>query len=417
MLTIVGGGPGIPGMLTEAAIGAMERAEEILAEASIREVLGTRRDWLVKTVGASPESVEACLAGMEQHEWVWLVPGTPSLYAPVRAFMESLRVEQWQHIRIVSGVSVGSSELDRQGLFLPEHQNRVVDEKGEELLHWDGRSWTGPWRDQEVPWFSTRPLYGRRVVLLRDGGRAQRALRWLEDWGAAVEIWPVSRLTDPASYDAVDAAIRRLERYDWIIFTSGEAVQRWFDRMKRLGKDVREMRAKIAVVGPETAIQVRERGLIPELMPEAEYSQEGLAEAFGAVPVRGSVVLFPGGQLNRTFLGDTLRGRGALMDEVVLYQNQPQPLSLTLHHTIRTESYDAILYTASSQVEYLVDQLSPEDRRHLANIPSFSIGPLTTRTLSHYGISIAREAPEPSLRLLVDSVREYYAKENPHVSD
>lgn len=415
MFTIIGGGPGAPGFLTEAALDTLDQAQRILVEPSVRDALAPHPAWLSRAEVAHVEAIAAAFDDFKDDETVWLVPDSPALYPPVRALLESIGPAQWPYCRLVSGVSAAVARLDAEGLLLPEHQWQAVDHNRQVLLQWNGR-WAGRARDERLPWSEHRPLASRRVVLLRDGERGQRAIRWLENWGASVMLCPVSRLTDPPSWDPLDRILARLDRFDWAIFSSGEAVNRFFDRLRRLGLDVRRLRARIAVVGPETAVRVRERGLVPELMPEMDYSQEGLVEAFQAVPLRGAVVLFPGGQKNRTFLAEQLRGRGALVEDVVVYQNQPEPLALALHQAIRTESVDAILYTASSQVEYLADQLSHDDRRHLANIPSFSIGPLTSRTLMHYGIRASAEASEPSLRILVDSVRDYYAKENPDVS-
>lgn len=408
MLTIVGGGPGIPGLLTQSAIAALERAETILIEPEVREALGARRDLQAKVreVARFPDTLQD-LPG----ETAWVVPDTPALYSPVRQFIERISSDDLASIRIISGVPAAVDQLDRDGVLLPDHMAVLADDEGDRLLQWRDGQWNGPWMDYRIPWATARPLYGRHIILLRAGKSAERARRWLEDWGARVDLWPVSRLSDPDGFEAVDTALRRIHRYDWIIFSSGEAAARWLERMRRLGIDIRQLRAKIAAVGPETSVRLREWGLVPELMPSQDFSQEGLAEAFRDVPLRGATVLFPGGQLNRDFLSDELRGRGALVDNVVLYINQRVPLSLSLHHAIRSESAHAILFTASSQAEYLIDQLPVDDRRHLANVPIFSIGPLTTRTLQHYGIEPADEAEQPSLRLLAECVRDYYAGE------
>ncbi len=409
MLTIVGGGPGLPGLLTQAAVNALERAETIYVEPEVREVLSGRRDLQskVRAPGSRPKG-----PGDANGETVWVVPDTPALFAPVRRLLERFAPAELASIRLLSGVPSFVNQLDRDGVLLPEHAATLHDAGGQTLVVWSHGRWEGPWLHQRIPWETARPLHGRQVILLRGGRGAQRARRWLEDWGAEVQIWPVSRLSDPDTYEPVDQAIRRIARYDWIIFTSGEAAERWLERMQKLGQDIRQMRAKIATVGPETAAQLREHGLVADLMPSRDFSQEGLAEAFREVPLRGSTVLFPGGQLTRDFLSDELRGRGALVDNIVLYRNQPVPLSLSLRQAIRTESADAMLVTAASQCEYLMDQLTMEDRRHLERIPVFSIGPLTTRTLQHYGIEPADEAVEPSLRLLVECVRDYYARES-----
>ncbi len=406
MLTIVGGGPGDPGLLTDLAVSYLNRAHRVFVEPLVRSALGDRENWLAKVHGAFLDEGPV----FQEDEVVWLVPGTPSLYGPATQWLSNLSSENWQYIRIVPGVPQHTAALDRQGILLAESVITIADDEGERGLTFRQGCWEGPQLSRRVAWQEARPLSGIRVVLLRGGAGAVRARRWFEDWGAVVDVYPVSRLTDPPDVDAVDAAIHRVVRYDWVVFTSAEGIRRWFERLRHFGTDIRKMRAKVGVVGPETAMALRELGLVPDLMPTFEYSQEGLVQAFREVPVRGVTILLPGGQLNRNLLSDELRGRGALVDEVVLYQNVKAPVSLPLLQAVRTESIQALLFTASSQVEYLLEALSVDDRRHLSQIPAFSIGPLTTRTLMHYGLSPADEAPEPSLRLLAEAVKDYYGR-------
>ncbi len=412
MLTIIGGGPGQPELLTRAAEEALDRAEVIWTDAGIRSVLAGRTHWLGR---AEPlPSWDEMAEGMDSGEKAWVVPGTPMLCPQVHQVLKRMPRTKWQHVRLISGLPEALFSLDQEGWMVPAHGASLLDDEGQELLKWQDHQWSGSLQEERIDWRRERPLNGRTVAILRSGAKSHRVVRWLEAWGADTLVCPVSRLVDPPSWVACDRVISRVERFDWVVFTSGEAVERWFERMRRLGQDVRRLRAKIAVVGPETAVRVRERGLVPEIMPEAEYSQEGLAEAFSAVPLRGAVVLFPGGQKNRTFLGDHLRGRGALVEELVIYENQPAPLELSFYQALKSGTLDGILFTASSQVEYLMDQLNGDDRREVGKVPSFSIGPLTTRTLGHYGLRVVAEASEPSLYLLAKSVKSYFEKENGH---
>ncbi|NMP23853.1 uroporphyrinogen-III synthase [Sulfobacillus harzensis] len=414
VLTIVGGGPGNPELLTQAAETALDRAEIIYVGSGALSALDGHADWLRRVRSEEDLAEEFRLDGIQA---AWLVPGTPSLCPAVKHFLEKLDPTEWQHVSVVSGIPEAISMLDEEGWMIPAQGAALTDGSGRELLVWRNHRWSGMLANARIAWRQKKPLAGRKLAVLRSGAKSRRMVRWLEEWGAEVILCPVSRLVDPPSWESCDRVIERVERFDWVIFTSGEAVERWFERMRSTGQDVRQLRAKIAVVGPETAVRVRERGLVPELMPESEYSQEGLAQAFSAVPVRGSVVLFPGGQKNRTFLGDYLRGRGALVEELLIYENQPAPLEVAFYQALKGGSLDGILFTASSQVEYLIDQLKAEDRRHLARVASFSIGPLTSRTLMHYGLEAKAEASEPSLRLLAECVKSYFVKENDnHVS-
>lgn len=417
MLSIVGAGPGSEKNMTMEAVEYLERAERVIFSPEVAHLITPTSHWLAKAQQYS--TPQALLEASWGVRLVWLVPGTPAFYPPVQSILPLLVDQSQSPLHIVSGVPVITARLEREGLFLPAHRLVFEDVTGEPLLWENNESeeFMGPWRARRIVFGALRPLEGRKIILLRDGPRAQRAIRWLQDWGAQARAYPVSRLADPPSYDAVDEALRRAERYEWLVLTSGEAVDRWFGRMRHLGMDVRCLKAKIAVIGPETAARVREHGLVPELMPDGDYSQEGLAAAFSDRPVRGRPVIFPGGQLNRSYLGEILRGRGALVDEVLLYRNQPEPLAPAFHQAIREGAIDAILYSASSQVEYLANQLPGEDRNALQNILAFSIGPLTTRTLAHYGMRVAAESSEPSLRLLVETVNQYFAKGDHHVPD
>jgi uroporphyrinogen-III synthase len=387
---------------------ALDRASTIWVEPETRNLVDERPDWARKArerlLTLWPREDDWL-----QDEVAWIVPDTPSLYPPLYDWLSGLDPSLWSHIAIISGIPRAMSVLDQEGLFLPPWVMEIALADSQRRLVWREGQWEGEPIAPRVRWGSPKPLHGRVVMLLRQGERSLRAVRWLEEWGAQVITAAVSVLQDPVSWDAVDEAMRHLSRYDWIVFTSQEAVRRWFQRLRRQQVDVRTLRAKVAVVGPETAIQVREWGIIPDLMPEADYSQEGLIEAFRHIPVRGSAILLPGGQRNRTALAEELRGRGALVDTLVLYQNRPAPLTAAIVERIQRRALDAVIFTASSQVEYLFEQLGPEERAHLQAVPSFSIGPLTTRTLRHYGVTPVREADEPSIRILAELVREYLA--------
>ncbi|MCY0877506.1 MAG: bifunctional uroporphyrinogen-III C-methyltransferase/uroporphyrinogen-III synthase [Firmicutes bacterium] len=407
VLTIVGGGVGRPQGLTQAALEALEKADQIWVEPLMRELVQSRAEWAAKAQERAPDWWPTSEDWRDRNV-AWLVPDTPALYSPLRDWLYALDPAVWPQLAVISGVSRALGWLDERGLVLPPWTMELASLDHRVRLAWNGDAWVGDETGRAVAWGPPKPLLGRVVMLLRQGSRTGRAVRWLEDWGARVLVAPVSILRDPPSWDPVDHAIRHLGRYDWVIFTSQEAVQRWFERQRLQNVDIRAMRAKIAVVGPETAVAVRERGLIPELMPEEDFSQEGLMAAFREIPMRGSAVLLPGGQLNRTVLADDLRARGALVDAVVLYQNLPAPLPADVVERIRTRQVDAVIFTAASQVEYLCEQLTPEDLECLAGVASFSIGPLTTRALSRYGLVPAQEAPEPSLRLLTELVRDYF---------
>lgn len=259
-------------------------------------------------------------------------------------------------------------------------------------------------------WLSNQPLYGRTFLLLHGGATARKASSRLQELGANVYVAPVSQIVDPPSWTIVDQTLSHIERYDWVIFTSQEAVTRFFQSLKRLNMDIRRLRAHIAVVGPQTEALVKDYGLYPVLMPENEYSQEGLARAFSPYSLLGANILLPQGNLNRTYLQDYLAQQGALVSPLQCYQNVAVPLSPSVVELLERHKIDAIFYTASSSVDHLVNQ-HPHLQDILRKIPAISIGRLTSRTLTHYGIPVTREPIRSSVDAMIDEVIDYFMKE------
>lgn len=435
---IVGGGPGDREYLTVEATRALDRADCVLVAPDLRDLCSSNPRWDQKSrVVPDAEVLSLLRAALQKPgRYVWVVPESPALYPPASTVIREL-ADEGVDVELLSGLSDAVVMLDRGGYLwgsaersstrLVFDADRVDVQRGpggnggtepgprwqtEAMRLKEGRPELILIRPPEAPepvrWREKRVLHGRRILLLRDGPKAQRASRWLEEQGAEILLAPVSELIDLPSYHELDRTLQHIERYDWVVLTSQEAVQRLFGRMAHHGLDIRRLRAKIAVVGPETGLRVRERGLVPDLIPRDEFNQSGLADAFQDVPVMGQNVLYPGGQKADPFLKETLMGRGALVDTVLLYLNRPCPLSVELHHRFKHHEIDAILYTASSSVEYLMDQLTSEERRYLQSVPAFSMGPLTSRTLQHYGVEAVAEPLEPSMRALVDLVSEYF---------
>ncbi len=257
-------------------------------------------------------------------------------------------------------------------------------------------------------WLSRLPLYGRKILLLHEGVTARKASARLQELGATVYIGPVNQIVDPPSWTDCDQALNRIERYDWVIFTSQEAVIRFFQSLRRLGVDIRRARAQIAVVGSQTAALIRGYGLYPALMPSHEYSQEGLAKTFAAYSLLGTSILLPQGNLNRSYLQEYLGGRGAIVTTVQVYQNEPVALSPALVGRLERREVDAIFYTASSSVEHLIAQ-HPDLHSVLQRVPAISIGHLTTRTLLRYGIPVAAEPDHSSVEGMIEEVVRYFS--------
>src|SRR5204863_834022 len=156
-------------------------------------------------------------------------------------------------------------------------------------------------------------LSGKTIVITRAAAQAADLRTQLEDLGARVIECPTIQIVPPKSWKPVDDAIRRLHTYQWLLFTSSNAVEQFMDRMG----DRRPV-IPIAVVGSATAAKLSEWELKAALIPK-EFRAEGLLESFPENLV-GTRILFPRAEVARELLPNELRRRGAIVDVVSVYQ-------------------------------------------------------------------------------------------------
>ena len=132
------------------------------------------------------------------------------------------------------------------------------------------------------PWFESRPLFGKRVLVTRPAHQAASMARKLEHLGAVVTRMPVVEIREPADFDPLDRALDQIRRgeWDWLVFTSANGVQALCRRLDAHGRDLRDLGAvKLAAIGPKTAEALREYHLRADLVPASTFSSEGLVEA------------------------------------------------------------------------------------------------------------------------------------------
>ncbi len=430
----IGAGPSYPGWMAKEAWDILQRVDVALV---VGEALRTG-DWpwaarMERTDSAGALERLKHWAGRQQDVAV-LVPESPS-HHPLMAKWVRWAREEVQLGGIVPGIWSVTAAMDVDGFCIAEPvavsagvppaiyiegpgkpDPRVRWVLGAEGRWTEGEEAAGNGRmTVDAPpllphfWFSSRPLSGHKVVFLRAGSAAERPQSRLRAYGAEVYTAPVSQIADPLSWDAVDEALSHLDRYEWVIFTSQEAVTRFFQSLRRVGIDIRRLRAQVAVVGPQTAAAVQDFGVYPTVMPDQEYSQEGLAERFASFPVLGQGILLPGGNLNRSYLEDFLAQQGALITKVQMYRNQPLPLAPPVAELFAQRAVGAVFYTASSAVEHLMEQ-NPDLRPAIRDTVAVSIGPLTSRTLTHYGIPVSAEADRPSMDAMVDELLHFMMK-------
>jgi uroporphyrinogen-III synthase len=235
----------------------------------------------------------------------------------------------------------------------------------------------------------------------------------LEALGACPILIPTLEIVAPASYAGLDAALADVTSFDWVIFTSANAVE-VFDRRRRVaaGVDLNKPLAapfvtpkKIAVIGPATARAVEGVGLAVDLVPP-QYIAESLAEAL--VPhATGARMLLVRAADARDHLPEALTAAGAAVTVAEAYRNQIPPESVpALQEMFRVpESYpDAITFTSASTARNLVALLEVAGLRLPSGIVLASIGPITSQTLRELGHEVTVESAVPSISGLIEAL-------------
>lgn len=252
----------------------------------------------------------------------------------------------------------------------------------------------------EVSWFAARPLLGRRILVTRppDGAGALRDR--FGSLGADVIVQPAIEISDPPDWQPVDAALARLTRYDWLVFSSARGVRCLLDRLLDRGGDARWLAdLHLAAVGPGTADQLARYHLRADLVP-ADYCAESLADALAA-EAPGRRFLLPRASRGRRVLADRLTAAGAVVDQIVVYSStdlaRPDP---EVAAALAAGRIDWVTVTSSAIARSLAALFGDDLRQaRLA-----SISPITSGVLRALGHEPAVEATRSTMPGLVGAI-------------
>jgi len=236
-------------------------------------------------------------------------------------------------------------------------------------------------------------LSGKTIVITRAASQSAELRNRLEGLGARVIECPTIQIVPPKSWKPVDDAIRRLHTYQWLLFTSANAVEQFMDRMGN-----RRPTIPIAVVGSATGARLGEWGLKADLIPK-EFRAEGLLDAFPENLV-GTRILFPRAEVAREMLPEELRRRGATVDIVVVYRTI-KAFAGSIGEILETEHVDCIVFTSPSAI--------PENLHMLPSSTALAvIGPVTREAAQLLGLKPDIVPVESSIPGLVEAIRTYF---------
>ena len=252
------------------------------------------------------------------------------------------------------------------------------------------------------------PLEGVRVMVTRPRSQAAGLCGLLSQEGAvpievpAVAIEPLPDLAD------LDEALGRLAAYQWVVFTSANAVEVVLERMRGLGGGAAAFaNVQVCAIGPGTAAALEDWGLPPAYLPE-QYVAEGLVDGLQARLASGDRVLLPRAAGARWILTQGLRSAGAVVEEVPIYRAVPPAGLAACARSALESGVDAVTFTSSSTVRHLVVALD-RGAEALDGVVVACIGPVTAATAGEAGLRVDVVAREYAVPGLVTALRDHYA--------
>jgi uroporphyrinogen III methyltransferase/synthase len=259
-------------------------------------------------------------------------------------------------------------------------------------------------RRSKLSWYESLPLFGQRIVVTRPFEEGGRAAAVLEAMGAEVLLAPTVVIRPISDPRPLDEAIGRLASYDWLVFTSGNGVRFFLDRLFHLGLDLRALgHLKLAAIGPMTAQVLTAFHLRADLVPES-YRSEALAEAL-AGQAEGRRILLARANRGRSLLKDELR-KWAQVDQLAVYENADAPaLPEEVLERVEAGTVDWITLTSSAIATRLHELLPEAARRRVgSNIRLASISPVTSETVVRLGWDVAAQTSVHTWEGLVEAI-------------
>jgi uroporphyrinogen III methyltransferase/synthase len=264
-----------------------------------------------------------------------------------------------------------------------------------------------------LSWFETKPLFGWRVLVPRTKEQSEEVCDLLRARGAVPEQVPTIAVEPPRTPQQMERAVKGLVtgRYQWIGFTSVNAVRAIREKFEEYGLDARAFAGvKVAAVGEQTAAALGAFGIMPDLVPDGDQSAEGLADAWPAYdevldPINR--VLLPRADIATEGLLSRLTELGWEAEDVTAYRTvRAAPPPAPVREAIKGGGFDAVLFTSSSTVRNLIGIAG---KPHAVTVIAV-IGPQTAKTAAEFGLRVDVVAAKPSVSSLIEALAAHGAE-------
>jgi uroporphyrinogen III methyltransferase/synthase len=252
-------------------------------------------------------------------------------------------------------------------------------------------------------------LFGRRIAITRAREQAGVLREQLTALGAEVIEIATIEIRDPASWEPLDSAIRRLEEFDYLLVTSANGARNFLRRLEACGRPARDLKGlTVGAIGPATAMELAKCGVKVDVTPR-QYVAERLLEALGDRDLHGKAFLIPRAKVARDVVPRVLTEKGARVEVVAAYETVVPELPPGELRRLLTPPPDVITFTSSSTAANFAQLAGENDVSELLRgVVIASIGPITSETIMKLGITVTIEAKESTMPGLVRAIQDHF---------
>jgi uroporphyrinogen III methyltransferase/synthase len=267
---------------------------------------------------------------------------------------------------------------------------------------------------KHLNWFESKPLFGRRILVTRSREQASGLASRLEELGAEVFQANAIRIRPISPNPLLQKSFLDLPETDWLVFSSANGVQAYFEGLFQSGRDARVLnQVKVAAIGPATGQALADRGIKADLQA-ADSQAAGLAQALlEKGSLKGRHVILARAKKGRNFLPAQLRKAGAFVLDLPLYETLPAEGGdkETWLPLLESGQMDAVTFTSTSTVENFIRLFSAGHLRKVRPlVRAASIGPITAQTVRKAGFKLVAQSKQASVEGLAEALKKYMRK-------
>ncbi len=263
---------------------------------------------------------------------------------------------------------------------------------------------------ETIRWFDNRPLFGKRILVTRARHQASTLSKMLSERGALPVELPAITIQHIPDNKELKQAIMNLAQYQWIVFTSVNGVEAFFEALGNLKLDSRALnKLKIGAIGPSTAVALGQKGIIADCQP-AIFTSQGLVAELKRWNIAGQYFLLPRADIADEELVKGLTGLGAMVQAIAVYRTSPDIEAIAkAKQMLLLNQVDVITFTSSSTVSNLVAAFGT-DSIPVNEVKIVCIGPKTAETATKAGLKPDVVANEHTIPGMVNAIEDFFRK-------